>query len=172
MARAGSARYLLVIAIEAKRRESVTLAGVLVDAASFDEVAEFSSPVRSVRGSEADTPVFPLGLRALRERLVEGRERLVLGSWERRTFDQLERDCERHAVPSLMLERVDLSAAFARKQGLLRTAGISQALSLCGLPRVVGPTRALADARNAARLLSWIFGRRCIGDWRHADAAR
>lgn len=152
--------------------EIIEIGGVLVDRATLEPEAEFSTfvrPVRhrvlrpfctkltSIRQADVDgAPTFPEAIRAL-GRFLDGR-RALFCSWGYYDQRQLAHDAAYHRV-DLPLSRahLNLKVRFAERLGE-KKSGMAGALARVGLPLVGTHHRGIDDARNIARLLPWIVG--------------
>ncbi len=78
------------------------------------------------------------------------------GSWGAYDRRQIERECARHSIadPLAGLPHVNLKATFAKARKI-KQVGMVTALQIAGLKLDGEHHRALADARNIARLLPW-----------------
>lgn len=81
------------------------------------------------------------------------------GSWGKYDARQIERESARHGLadPLAGLPHVNLKATFAKARKIKQT-GMATALQIAGLELEGEHHRALADARNIARLLPWALG--------------
>lgn len=159
--------------------ETIEIGAVLVRASTLEVEAEFQSFVRPLRHPTltafcteltgitqdmlADAPVFPEAMEALRQAMLVGRWGVVWGSWGLFDDTQLRRDCAYHGVEYPMPEHMNLKNVFSAAQGRRKRYGMSKALRLCGLALEGDHHRALADAKNIARMLPWIVGGERIG---------
>jgi inhibitor of KinA sporulation pathway (predicted exonuclease) len=178
-------RFYLVIDLEAttsddgslppEQMETIEIGAVLADARTLEPVDEFQSFVRPVRHPKLlpfctkltgsitqamvdDAPLFPEAFAALRAKLIDHRHPLLFCSWGRYDRIQLERDGAQHGIPNNMPEHMNLKTRFTDVQGIKNKLGMAQALKLCGLPLHGVHHRGIDDARNIARMLSWIVG--------------
>ena len=81
------------------------------------------------------------------------------GSWGAYDRRQIERESARHGLadPLAGLAHQNLKAAFAKRRKI-KQVGMATALQIVGLELEGEHHRALADARNIARLLPWALG--------------
>lgn len=80
------------------------------------------------------------------------------GSWGAYDYRQIERECDRHGIenPLVGLAHINLKATFAKARKI-KQVGMAAALQIVGLKLEGDHHRALADARNIARLLPWVM---------------
>lgn len=162
-------------AIPRDETEIIEIGAVLIDAASLAPAGELQTFVRPVvhrtltpfctslttitQGDVDGAPRFPEAARRLRD-FAAGRDALFC-SWGAYDKNQLERDARRHGLPSpLGPEHWNLKEAFATLAGHRRGLGNGAALRAVGLERQGTHHRGIDDARNIARLLPWLLGRR------------
>ena len=154
--------------------ETIEIGAVLVRASTLEVEAEYQSFVRPVRHPTltpfcteltgitqemlAGAPAFPEAMEALRQAMLVGRWGVVWGSWGLFDDTQLRRDCAHHGIDYPMPEHMNLKNVFSAAQGRRKRYGMSKALRLCGLALEGDHHRALADAKNIARMLPWIVG--------------
>ncbi len=81
------------------------------------------------------------------------------GSWGKYDARQIERESARHCLadPLAGLPHQNLKAAFAKRRKI-KQVGMATALQIVGLELEGEHHRALADARNIARMLPWALG--------------
>jgi inhibitor of KinA sporulation pathway (predicted exonuclease) len=182
-------QYLLVVDLEATcddrtksnplvpkhQMETIEIGAVLVDAVSLEpigELAQFVRPVRhplltefctrltSIRQADVDAaPMFPEAAANV-ERLLAGR-RALFCSWGDYDRNQLAQDAAFHRI-GLPFTRTHLNVKrrFSEQLGEAKRFGMDGALARVGLMLEGTHHRGIDDARNIARLLPWITGRR------------
>ena len=81
------------------------------------------------------------------------------GSWGKYDARQIERESARHGLadPLAGLPHHNLKATFAKRRKI-KQVGMATALQIVGLELEGEHHRALADARNIARMLPWALG--------------
>lgn len=85
-------------------------------------------------------------------------------SWGDFDRNLLERDDAYHNLkPSITAKHVNIKKLFAKQQGIKRPCGVGKALGRVGLTFDGTQHRGIDDARNMARLSSYIFGDKKIG---------
>ena len=155
--------------------EIIEIGAVLVDGDSLqpcDEFQTFVRPVRhpqltdfctqltTIRQKDVDlAPKFPEALAALR-RFMEGRN-AVFCSWGAYDKNQFEQDARFHGLALPFGARhLNLKKQFSAQLGASRPYGTGEALRRVGLEFEGTRHRGIDDARNIARLLPWVLGRR------------
>ncbi|WP_198000313.1 3'-5' exonuclease [Gimesia alba] len=178
--------YFLIIDLEATccNRQSVTrnemeiieIGAVIVDRDSLSAVDEFQTfiqPVRhpqltpfcteltSIQQSEvADAPQFPAALSLLTEWMASYAPALFC-SWGDYDKSQFQQDCRYHQIPyPFPSAHLNLKKQFSRAQGYPKNYGMARALKLAGISLEGTHHRGIDDARNMARLMPWIMGKK------------
>jgi len=182
------ADYHLVIDLEATtseggrvfpphEMETIEIGAVLVRASTLEPEAEFQTfirPIRhpvllpfcvaltSIRQDMVDgAPLFPEAFSEMKRRMIANRDGLVVwGSWGNFDALQFERDCLLHDIQYDMPTHLNLKEALSDVQGWRKRYGMGKALTRCGLTPLGTPHRGIDDARNIARMLPWIAGKR------------
>jgi inhibitor of KinA sporulation pathway (predicted exonuclease) len=122
-------------------------------------LSEFCTRLTSIRQQDVDRAphfweVFP--------KFVEwiGPDPFVLCSWGGYDLNQFRQDCHRHhlALPTTFERHVNLKKEFARLRNV-RICGMAKALQIAGIPLEGTHHRAADDARNIAKLATWILPR-------------
>ena len=183
--------YLLVVDLEATcddrekkpclvpkgEMETIEIGAVLVDTATLEPIGELGQFVRPVRHpvltefckrlttiTQADVDAAPLFPEAAANvaRLVAGR-RALFCSWGDYDKNQLAQDCAHHRM-QLPFGRTHLNVKrrFSEVLGEPKKFGMDGALRRVGLTLEGVHHRGIDDARNIARLLPWITGRRAL----------
>jgi 3'-5' exoribonuclease 1 len=177
--------FLLVVDLEATcdsdgrlpkhDMEIIEIGAVLVDSESLEPIDELGTFVRPVRHpvltrfcTELTTitqrdvdgaPPFPEAIERLRTWLA-GRP-VLLCSWGDYDKNQLAQDARYHHVTLPFGDaHLNLKKRFSESLGLPKKLGMGQALRHVGLELRGTHHRGIDDARNIARLLPWVFGRR------------
>lgn len=139
-------------------------------------VAEWTSKVRPVR--HLHLTKFCTSLTGIEQHQVDSADPLPLvvhrfmewlrcrdgnisawSSWGAYDLHQWRLDLNHHGLTwPLPREHLNLKAMFAKRQHMKKRPALSTALSHAGLELIGTPHRALDDARNAARLLPYVFG--------------
>ena len=181
--------YLLVVDLEAtcdnheakpclvpkEQMETIEIGAVLVDSQTLETVGELGIFVRPVRHpvltefckqlttiTQADVdgaPLFPEAVASV-ERFLAGR-RVLFCSWGDYDKNQLAQDAAYHGVElPFTRHHVNLKKRFSEQLGEPKRFGMDGALARIGLTLEGTHHRGIDDARNIARLLPWITGRR------------
>jgi 3'-5' exoribonuclease 1 len=187
---ATSESHYLVIDLEAtcddgkgtfprREMEIIEIGAVLVRGDTLETIGEFQTFVRPVRHpaltpfctklttitqAEVDAaPTFPQAIEELGRFLrteAPGAQPLFC-SWGGFDKTQFEQDAQFHRVALPFGDRhMNLKEQFSSQQGLWKKYGMAGALEKVGLALVGTHHRGLDDARNIARLLPWILGRK------------
>jgi inhibitor of KinA sporulation pathway (predicted exonuclease) len=150
--------------------------GAVVASLTGKVVAEWASQVRPVRHPQLTK--FCTSLTGIEQHQVDSADPLPLvlqrfmewlrcqdksiaawASWGAYDLHQWRQDLNHHGLASpLPSEHLNLKALFAKRQHLKKRPALSTALSHASLEFVGKPHWALDDARNAVRLLPYVFG--------------
>ena len=179
----GQQRDYLVIDLEAtcdnagavpkREMEIIEIGAVLVDAETFEPVAEFQTFVRPIRHpkltpfcceltsitqAQVDAaPRFPEAIAALREFMAG--EQPLFCSWGAYDRNQFELDAGLHDIElPFGPDHLNLKEAFSQALGSRKRFGMSAALRRLGLPLEGTHHRGIDDARNIARILPYAIG--------------
>lgn len=158
------------------RTEIIEIGAVLVDPESLAVTEEFQTFVRPVLFPEltpfctqltsitqeqvANAPPFRQAIRLL-GRFV-GQKHPVFGSWGDYDRNQLNREAKRNrcGLP-LASDHLNVKQAFADREGH-KKRGLGGALQRAGLSFEGTAHRGIDDARNIARLLPFVLGRKSL----------
>jgi len=181
--------YLLVVDLEAtcddrnktpslvpkNEMETIEIGAVLVETATLETVGELGVFVRPVRHpvltdfckalttiTQADVDAAPLFPEAVANvaRFLDGR-RALFCSWGDYDKNQLAQDAAHHGIRLPFVQsHVNLKKRFSEQLGEPKRFGMDGALKRVGLTLDGTHHRGIDDARNIARLLPWITGRR------------
>lgn len=150
-----------------ERMETIEIGGVRLDVASLEITDEFSRFVRPV--AEPALSDFCTELTGIAQADVDAADDFktvfpsfldwtgpglpTLCSWGAYDVRQFEVDCRRHGMPTpaILRRHLNLKQTFATWRGT-RPCGMKAALRMLGLPLEGRHHRALADARNIARI--------------------
>ena len=177
-------KYLLIIDIEhtctedgsvpANEREIIEIGAVLVSTDTLCIVKEFNRLVRPVRHPElsefctnltgipqsllANQDIFSQAFR-LFEAWLPADNDYAFCSWGSYDLTQINIDCDFHRLPEYKPSTVvNLKKAFAKTQRIKPQVGLKKALEISGTTIEGTHHRALSDALNTVKLLSFIFG--------------
>jgi inhibitor of KinA sporulation pathway (predicted exonuclease) len=185
--------YLLVVDLEAtcddrtvsrpslvpkREMETIEIGAVLVDKHTLRplrELCQFVRPIRhpiltpfcreltSIRQSDVDAaPRFPEAVDAVM-RFIDGK-RVLLCTWGDFDKNQLAQDGSYHGIRvPFAMHHLNIKRRFSEVLGIPKKLGMEGALKRAGLELVGTHHRGIDDARNIARLLPWIAGRRPLG---------
>jgi inhibitor of KinA sporulation pathway (predicted exonuclease) len=92
-------------------------------------------------------------------------DNFVFGSWGDYDRKQFDRDSRFHQIPyPISSEHINLKKLFTVNQSLQTKYGMSEALKLAGIELLGTHHRGIDDARNIARLMPYILGRKKINN--------
>lgn len=176
--------YLLVIDLEATcddrgavpkhEMETVEIGTVLVGRESLEVVGEFQTFVRprrhpvltefctkltTIRQADVqDAPFFPEAIGRLTK--FVGARRALFCCWGDYDASQLAQDADHHGIDVRLGSHLNLKREFSKAARATKKFGTRGALERVGLTFEGTAHRGIDDARNIARLLPWILGRR------------
>lgn len=180
--------YFLIVDLEAtccdkksiKRHEMeiIEIGAVMVEASTLTVLSEFQTfvkPIRfplltdfcksltSIEQSQVDSAAsFAVAVSSFKVWLHQY-DSFVFCSWGDYDKSQIEQDCKFHGVPyPIASEHLNIKKLFTASQGLKKKFGMAEALKLAGLSLDGIHHRGIDDARNMARLMPYILGRRMI----------
>lgn len=162
--------------IERCQMEIIEIGAVMVEAVHLSVVDEFQTFVKPVRHSvltefcksltsitqaQVDqAPGYPEAIGLLKQWLSVY-SNAVFGSWGKFDRRQFKQDSRFHNVDlPIVYPYVNLKSVFNKVQGLPKRCSMDQALQLAGLPLEGTHHRGIDDARNIAKLLPYILGRK------------
>ncbi|WP_198000962.1 3'-5' exonuclease [Gimesia fumaroli] len=178
--------YFLIIDLEAtccnqqsvprNEMEIIEIGAVMVDYDSLSAVDEFQTfiqPVRhpqltpfcteltSIQQSDVDdAPLFAAAINLLKEWMASY-EPALFCSWGDYDKSQFEQDCRYHQIPyPFPSAHLNLKTQFSRSQGYSKKYGMTGALKRAGISLEGTHHRGIDDARNMARLMPWIVGKK------------
>lgn len=154
--------------------EIIEFAAVLVDKLTLSPVAEFCSFVRPAIHPELDqfcieltsitqdmvdgAPSFPTVLRMFSGWLAKFKGEKTFCSWGDYDKNQLSMECERHSLEYPFVDdHLNLKKMFSRARGTKKGYGVGAALKNLGLEFEGTQHRGIDDARNIARLLTYVI---------------
>ena len=178
--------YYLVLDLEAtccnqetvKRHEMeiIEIGAVMVEArdlTTIDEFQTFIKPVRhpiltefcksltSITQAQVDQAPNYIEAIALLKKWLSNYPNGVFGSWGDYDRNQFKQDSKYHQVPfPIAYSHVNLKKKFTKVQGLSKRCGMPEALELAGIALEGTHHRGIDDARNIAKLLPFILGRK------------
>lgn len=189
--------YYLVLDLEATcsdreelarhEMEIIEIGAVMVEAEDLTTVSEFQTfikPVRypiltdfcksltSITQAQVDQAPGYLEATTLLKKWLSSYPNSVFGSWgdfDRRQFKQ---DSSFHHVSMpIAFPHVNLKKAFSKAQGLPKRYGMNEALQATNLKLEGTHHRGIDDARNIAKLLPYILGRKQLDHDRYPQAS-
>jgi inhibitor of KinA sporulation pathway (predicted exonuclease) len=187
--------YYLVLDLEAtccdrntiprSEMEIIEIGAVMVDArnlAIVDEFQMFVQPIRhpiltefcksltSITQTQVEyAPTYPQAIDSLKAWLSPY-SNTIFGSWSNFDRIQFEQDSAFHHIPyPIPFSHTDLRQKFSDSQGLRGVYGRPEALKLVGLSMEGRNHRGIDDARNIAKLLPYILGKRHYRDRNYRD---
>lgn len=181
-------KYYLIIDLEATccdkqsiprhEMEAIEIGAVLVladDLTVVDEFTTFIKPQRhpvlthfcmeltSISQHDVDTsPSYPDALKLFKKWLYQY-DNFLFCSWGDYDKAQLEQDSQFHGVPyPIGSEHINIKRLFTQNQGLKKKYGMAGALKLAGLKLNGFHHRGIDDARNMAKLMPYVIGRKQV----------
>ncbi|MCO1335857.1 exonuclease domain-containing protein [Microbulbifer sp. OS29] len=181
-------RYFLIVDLEAtccnkqsiarNEMEIIEIGAVMVEAETLSVVDEFTTFVRPVRKPlltafcteltsicQADVngaPVYPAAIKQFKAWLYQY-ESFLFCSWGDYDKAQLHQDSQFHKVSyPIGTEHINIKKLFSLNQNLKKKYGMAGALTLSGLSLDGTHHRGIDDARNMARLMPFVLGRRPV----------
>lgn len=178
--------YYLVLDLEAtcsdrgeldrREMEIIEIGAVMVEAENLTTVSEFQTFVKPVRHpiltefcrslttiTQAQVDAAPGYLEAIAhlKTWLSKYPNSLFGSWGDFDYRQFKQDSEFHHVsPPIGFQHVNLKKAFSKVQGLPKRKGMNEALQLAKIPLAGTHHRGIDDARNIAKLMPYIVGRK------------
>ncbi len=181
-------KYFLVLDLEAtccdkqsiprREMEMIEIGAVMVEAKDLTVVDEFTTFVRPVRNpvltpfctkltsitqSDVDTaPSYKEAIQVFKDWLFQYGNYLFC-SWGDYDKHQFEQDCLFHKVAyPIGSEHLNIKVMFTESQGMVKKKGMAQALKIAGLTLEGRHHRGIDDARNTARLMPYVLGRKMV----------
>jgi inhibitor of KinA sporulation pathway (predicted exonuclease) len=130
------------------------------------KLTEFCTRLTSITQADVEhAPRFSEAIAAL-ARFIDGRD-ILFCSWGDYDRNQFDRDARRHGLElPLGRDHWNLKEAFRQVSGEGRKLGNGQALARVGLRQEGTAHRGIDDARNIAKLLPYVLGKRSIPNGR------
>jgi inhibitor of KinA sporulation pathway (predicted exonuclease) len=181
-------QYFLIIDLEAtcsnkkeisrREMEIIEIGAVMVEADNLKIISEFQTfikPVRhpiltdfcrqltSITQQQVDNaPLYQIAIANLQQWLSQY-SNFIFGSWGDYDRKQFQQDSNFHSVPyPIDSEHINLKKLFSKSQGFSYTHGMTKALELAGIELEGIHHRGIDDARNIARLIPYILGRKLL----------
>jgi len=151
--------------------ETIEIGAVMVDAASLQVLDEFQTFIKPIIHTELRD--FCINLTSIQQVDVDNSEKFpvvfeaflawasqfeeyLFCSWGDYDRKQLEQDCTLHNIPFPLSTHFNLKLAFSKSQNTKKRFGLDQALRKKGLILEGTHHRGIDDARNIARLLTYM----------------
>lgn len=181
-------QYFLILDLEAtcceqrtiarQEMETIEIGAVIQEVESLDVVDEFTifiKPVRhktltafctqltSITQQDIDSaPSYPEAVKTFQEWLQQY-ENFIFCSWGDYDKHQLEQDSQLHKIGfPINATHVNIKKLFSSSQNLRKRYGMATALKLANLDLDGTHHRGIDDARNMARLMPYILGRKLL----------
>lgn len=158
--------------------EIIEIGAVMVDAQSLAVIDEFMTFIKPVRHAQltafctqltsitqADVDAAPGYAEAivLFKQWLYQYESFLFCSWGDYDRKQLAQDCQFHGVAyPIGSEHLNIKTLFSASQQLKKKLGMANALELAGLTLTGTHHRGIDDARNMARLMPFVLGRKHV----------
>lgn len=126
-------------------------------------LTEFCTSLTSIAQTDVDSaPTYPEAS-ALLQNWLSGYSNGVFGSWGEFDRKQFKKDSNLHQLPyPIPYPHVNLKKIFTKTQDLPKRYGMAQALKLARFRLKGTPYRGIDDAKNIARLLPYILGKKSL----------
>ncbi len=180
--------YFLIVDLEAtccdkksiprREMETIEIGAVIVEAENLvivDELSIFIKPVRnpvltkfcteltSITQNDVESAgSFPEAINDFKQWLY-AYENFIFCSWGDYDKSQIIQDCEYHKISyPIGSEHINIKKLFSTSQGLKKKYGMAGALKAADLGLAGTHHRGIDDAKNMARLMPYILGRKLI----------
>lgn len=127
-------------------------------------LTEFCTNLTSITQADVDNaPTFTEAVAEFKAWLLQF-DNLSWGSWGQYDQNQISQDCNYHNEPYPIptAPHLNLKKQFSKAQKVRKHQGMAGALRLAGIPLEGRHHRGIDDARNIARLLPFVLGRKFI----------
>ncbi len=184
----GEYDYFLIVDLEAtccdkqsiarREMETIEIGAVIVEARNLTKVDEFSVFIKPVRNplltnfcteltsiTQNDVEIAQCFSKAIKvfKKWLYKYENFIFCSWGDYDKYQILQDCEYHKISyPIGSEHINIKKLFSTAQGLKKKLGMAGALKAAGLALNGTHHRGLDDAKNMARLMPYILGRKHI----------
>ena len=150
------------VLVETRTLEKVDELGIFVKPVRHPTLTDFCKQLTSITQRDVDAaPLFPEAAASV-ARFLAGR-RALFCSWGDYDKKQLAQDAAFHKMRlPFGQEHLNLKKRFSEQLGEPKRFGMDGALARVGLALEGTHHRGIDDARNIARLLPWITGRRTL----------
>ena len=181
-----SYQYFLVLDLEAtcsdkkeisrEEMEIIEIGAVMVEAKNLDIVSKFQTFIKPVRHpiltqfctkltsitqeQVHEAPKYPEAIDNFKAWLYQY-PNFIFGSWGNYDYKQFQKDSNFHQLPyPIESQHINLKQLFSTNQNLTRRYGMAQALELAKIKLEGTHHRGIDDARNIAKLLPYILGKK------------
>jgi inhibitor of KinA sporulation pathway (predicted exonuclease) len=129
----------------------------------YPKLTEFCKSLTSITQKDVDSAdVFSIVVKNFKNWLYQYPD-FIFGSWGDFDLKQLHQDCQYHNVPyPISAPHVNVKKLFSESQKLQKKQGLSDAVKLAGFEFTGIHHRGIDDARNIAKLMPYILGRKKI----------
>lgn len=158
--------------------EMIEIGAVMVSAKSLEKIDEFWTFIKPVRHSKLtsfcteltsitqqdvdDAPEYRDAISQFKQWLFQY-QNFVFCSWGDYDKAQFEQDCGFHREPyPIPAPHINIKTQFSKAQGVRKKQGMADALKLANIPLEGKHHRGIDDARNMAKLMPFILGRKSI----------
>lgn len=134
---------------------------IFVKPVHFPVLTEFCRSLTSITQAQVDQAPEYVEASDLLKKWLSKYPNAVFGSWGDFDRNQFKKDSRFHNVPfPIAYPHINLKKMFSKTQGLPKRYGMPEALQLAGLELEGTHHRGIDDARNIAKLLPFILGRK------------
>lgn len=181
-------QYFLVLDLEAtcsdcqeisrQEMEIIEIGAVILEADNLNTISEFQTFIKPVRNplltdfckqltsitqlQVDNAPNYAEAIDEFKQWLYQY-PNFVFGSWGDYDRKQIEQDCQFNQVSyPIASEHINLKKLFSHNQKLNRRYGMAEALKLVGIELQGTHHRGIDDAKNIAKLMPYILGRKKI----------
>ena len=129
----------------------------------YPKLTEFCKSLTSITQQDVDAAdTFPEVVKKFKNWLYQYSD-FIFGSWGDFDLKQLQQDCQFHNVAyPISSPHVNVKKLFSESQNLVKKQGLSEAVKLARLEFIGTHHRGIDDARNIAKLMPYILGRKHI----------
>jgi len=129
------------------------------------KLTDFCKVLTSITQKDVDAAeTFPEVFKKFKSWLYQYPD-FIFGSWGDFDLKQLQQDCQLHNVAyPISSPHVNVKKLFSTNQNLAKKQGLSEAVRLVKLEFIGTHHRGIDDARNIAKLMPYILGRKMIDE--------
>ncbi|ATD04706.1 hypothetical protein PTE01_25350 [Pseudoalteromonas tetraodonis GFC] len=127
------------------------------------QLTEFCTKLTTIHQSDLDgAPTYKEAIAKFKAWMLQF-DNFLWGSWGQYDQNQIWQDCNYHNEPyPIPAPHLNLKKQFSKAQKVRKHQGMAGALQLAGIPLEGRHHRGIDDARNIARLLPFVLGRKFI----------